>query len=158
MRQRILDSLAFLELLGVEQADRTQLALLSDQSPTSSAYANNLGALRSSGLIDYPAPARVAFTSEGRAAARAPAVPPTTADLHAMIRKRIEPAKWRILEVLVQAFPEDVERRDLAAESGQSPDSSAFANNLGALRSLGLIDYPKKGWVVAKRALFLEAR
>ena len=43
-RQRILDALAWLEGVRVPQAKRTQLALLAEQSPTSSAFGNNLGA------------------------------------------------------------------------------------------------------------------
>ena len=42
--------------------------------------------------------------------------------------------------------------------SGSSSTSSAYANNLGRLRSLGLIDYPDRGHVVALPVLFLEER
>lgn len=34
--------------------------------------------------------------------------------------------------------------------------SSGYTNNLGALRSLGLVDYPRPGRVVALPVLFLE--
>ena len=34
--------------------------------------------------------------------------------------------------------------------------SSGYANNLGALRSLGLLDYPVPGQVVASAMLFLD--
>jgi hypothetical protein len=37
---------------------------------------------------------------------------------------------------------------------GNSATSSGFANNLGALRSLGLIDYPQRGQVMATDLLF----
>lgn len=46
---------------------------------------------------------------------------------------------------------------DLAVATGQSPTSGGYFNNLGRLRSLGLIDYPRPGFVVAKSVLFLEA-
>ena len=39
---------------------------------------------------------------------------------------------------------------------GASATSSAFANNLGRLRSLGLVTYPRPGWVAAAPVLFLE--
>lgn len=45
---------------------------------------------------------------------------------------------------------------DLATASEQSATSSGFANNLGFLRSLGVIDYPFAGAVRATRILFLE--
>jgi hypothetical protein len=54
-QQKILNGLAFLDGIGVSPADKTQLALLVGVSPTSGGYFNNLGSLRSAGLIDYPA-------------------------------------------------------------------------------------------------------
>lgn len=36
--------------------------------------------------------------------------------------------------------------------------SGGYFNNLGALRTLGVIDYPTPGRVVATSVLFLEAR
>ncbi len=61
----------------------------------------------------------------------------------------------RILQALIQAYPGDVDRADLAAQAEASPTSSAYGNNLGALRSLGLIDYPARGRVAAREVLFL---
>lgn len=52
--------------------------------------------------------------------------------------------------------PGAVDRDTLAEMAGTSPTSSSFANNLGALRSLGLIDYPTRGEVVALPVLFME--
>jgi hypothetical protein len=49
-------------------------------------------------------------------------------------------------------------KADLAEAAGVSPASSGFQNNLGGLRSLGLIDYPHPGHVVATTVLFLEGR
>jgi hypothetical protein len=45
---------------------------------------------------------------------------------------------------------------ELAQLAGQSPTSSGYTNNLGSLRSLGLIDYPTPGYAVALPVLFLE--
>jgi Mn-dependent DtxR family transcriptional regulator len=131
------------------------LAFLSEQSPTSSSYANNLGALRSANLIDYPGQGRIALTDAGRALAVVENVPKTSADLHAIVQRRIPPARWRIVATLIKAYPRDVDRAELAELASQSPSSSSYANNLGALRSLGLLDYPSKGSVIATPALFL---
>jgi uncharacterized protein len=154
-RQRLLDALAMLRTWGIERADRTQLAFLADASPTSSAYANNLGALRSSGLIDYES-GRVLLTPAGEDTAAWPGKPLSSAELQQMVRSKLPPARWRIVEALIAAYPEGVPRPDLAARAGASDTSSAYANNLGALRSLGLIDYRPGGFVVAEPLLFLE--
>lgn len=153
-RQRILDALAMLRSWGIGSAERTQLAFLADASPTSSAFANNLGGLRSAGLIDYQG-GRVVLTTAGEGAAFVSAGPTTSLELQGMVRSKVTPAKWRILDVLIKAYPRAIERAALAEFAGASATSSAFANNLGSLRSLGLIDY-QGGGVVALPLLFLE--
>lgn len=158
-RQKILNGLAFVEqVLGGHDAERDQLAFLSEQSPTSGGYANHLGALRSANLIDYPAKGRVALTEAGRQLAVVENVPTTTADLHAIVQRRLPPARWKIIEALIDAYPDAIDRAELGERSDQSPTSGGYANHLGALRSLGLLDYPSKGRVIATPALFLEGR
>lgn len=157
-QQRILDSLAWLESVGIDRAERTQLALLAEASPTSSAYANNLGGLRTAGLIAYPGSGAIALTDTGRAAAAVPEQPPTTAELHDTLFRRLPGPQVKILRALIDAYPAAIDRDALAEQAEASATSSAFANNLGSLRSLGLIDYPDRGQVAAKPVLFLEGR
>lgn len=155
-RQKILNALAWLEALGIEAADKSQVALLIKVSPTSGGYFNNLGALRSAGLIDYPTPGALALTEVGRGIARAPSSPPTTAELHAQIERLLPAAKWKIVAELIDAYPKAMHKDDLANQIGVSPTSGGYFNNLGSLRTLGLIDYPQPGHVVAKSLLFLQ--
>jgi hypothetical protein len=61
-----------------------------------------------------------------------------------------------ILRVLIHAYPGDVAREDLADAVGQSHTGGGFANNLGRLRTLGWVDYPRPGHVAALPVLFLE--
>jgi hypothetical protein len=157
-RLRILDALAFLEGIGIQRADRGQLAFLSDQSPSSSSYVNNLGALRTAGVVTYPSEGAVALTDAGRAVADSGRVPSTTDELHAAVRSKLSPARWRILDALIAEYPNAASREDLAEAAGASATSSSFVNNLGALRTLGLIDYPAQGRVAACPVLFLEGR
>lgn len=156
-QQRILDSLAWLaSIRPLDPADRTQLALLADASPTSSGYQNNLGSLRSAGLIEYPTGGTVKLTDAGHAAAQAPARAPTTADLHATLQAKLPRPLWQILEALIGVYPDDLDKERLADRVGASPTSSGYQNNLGRLRSLGFIDYPKPGRAMARAELFLE--
>ncbi|MFV8160621.1 ATP-binding protein [Mycobacterium sp. 134] len=156
-RQRIIDALAELAGIGIEPADKTQLALWAGVSPKSSGYANNLGGLRSLGLLDYPAPSRVALTEAGRGVARGSAGAITsTVELHRKIESLVSPARWRILAPLVRAYPGTLSREAVADAAGVSASSSGYANNLGALRSLGLIDYPDRGCVRASAVMFLQ--
>jgi len=157
-KQRILDALAFLAGIGLAQADKTQLALMADARPTSGAYFNNLGALRTAELITYPRPGLVALTEAGHSIADPGTAPATTEELHAAIRAKLSPAKWRLLEVLIAAYPKALTKDELAAKAGARETSGAYFNNLGSLRSLGLLDYPAPGQVVACHVLFLDGR
>lgn len=156
-QRRILDTLAWMGQLGIAPGRKVQVALLAGASPKSSAYGNNLGALRTAGLIDYPGPGLVALTAAGERFAQAPELPATTEALHAEVFRMVGGAKRRLLEELIAVYPEGLGKTELAERAGASPTSSAFGNNLGALRSLGLIDYPSPGHVAALPVLFLEA-
>lgn len=125
-------------------------------SPTSGGYFNNLGNLRSAGLIEYPTGGTVALTDAGHAIASTDGVPSTTQELHEAIRAKLPPAKWKVLEQAIRAYPHSLEKDTLAAAIGVSPTSGGYFNNLGSLRSLGLIDYPRPGEVQALPVLFLD--
>lgn len=155
-QQRILDALAALEAIGVLEASKVQLALFAGASPKSSSYSNNLGHLNNQlGLIRYPRPGFVALTDAGRDVASAAHAPSTAEELQAYAYELVGPAKARLLRVLVDAH-EPVAKQELADAAGASSTSSSFSNNLGSLRSLGLIDYPEPGYVAALPILFLE--
>lgn len=155
-RRRILDALADMEGIGVAHARKKQVALWAGVSPKSSGFANNLGALRSAGLIDYPGPGLVALTDAGREHAHPPEHAVDNEELHARIQPLVSPARWRILAALIAAYPHAMKREELAYAVDASPASSGFTNNLGALRSLGLLDYPATGTVIASDLLFVE--
>jgi hypothetical protein len=155
-QQRILDALARLESVRILQPKRTQVALFADASPRSSAFANNLGTLRSAGLIDYETSGTVSLTAAGMAEANPALAPATNVALHESLYALVSGPQARILRVLIDAYPRSVTKLDLAHHAEASPTSSAYSNNLGTLRSLGLIDYPTPGSVAAQPLLFLE--
>lgn len=153
-QQRILDALAAFEAAGLADVAKSNVAVFAGQSSTSSGFANNLGALRSAGLIAYPSGGRVALTDLGRSAAAPTETIRSVEQLHEAWRAKLSAPQWRILQVLISRFPGALARAAVAEESGQSATSSGFANNLGALRSLGLLDYPTNGMVAATDLLF----
>lgn len=59
-----------------------------------------------------------------------------------------------ILAAAAESFPDDIDKNQLAASIGASASSSAYANNLGRLRTMGFIAYPAKGRVRASERLF----
>jgi hypothetical protein len=153
-QQRILDALAELKSLGLEDVDRNNLAVLAGQSPKSSGFGINLGSLRNQGLIDYPAGKRVALTNSGVMRAN-PTIPVNNfAQLHAAWYGKLSKPQARILKALIERYPSAIERNALADISGHSVKSSGYGIHLGALRSLGVITYPKPGQVAATKLLF----
>lgn len=153
-QQRILDALSSFEAIGVPRVRRVLAAFYSSASPRSSSYTNNLGKLRSLGLIAYPQSDTLELTSSGRDQA-APAQRLTTnEDLHKAWYTKLPRPQAQILRVLIEIYPADIDRENLAARAGASATSSAFTNNLGALRSLGAIDYPDRSRVRAEQILF----
>jgi uncharacterized protein DUF87/helicase HerA-like protein len=156
-QQAILDALAWLEAIGLDRGKRTIVAFLAGASPNSSSFTNNLGALRTAGLIDYPASGAVALTAAGRDQASAIDTPQTPEALHEMIYSRLTGPQTRILRALIRVYPAVLTHKELADAAGASISSSSFTNNRGALRSLGLISYTGGGEVRAQPILFLES-
>ena len=153
-QQRILDALARLESLDIREPAKNTLALFAFASSRSSSYTNNLGALRTAGLISYPSAGAVALTEAGRAVANHPARPMTQAEVHEAWMALVSRPQATLLRILVARYPGRMLKADLASEAGASAASSSYTNNLGALRSLGAIDYPAPGYVVATPLLF----
>jgi hypothetical protein len=156
-QQRILNALAWLASIGRTEADKTLVALMADQSPTSGGYFNNLGVLRSAGLVDYPAGGLVRLTEDGAARAEPVDIPTTPEELHRQLFAKLSSSQVAILRVLIENYPTALSKDDVADAAGQSRTSGGYFNNLGRLRSLGLIDYPSPGQVVGLPALMLEA-
>lgn len=154
-QQRILDTLMVLESTGVERTHKSIVAVFAGMSPKSSGYTNNLGYLHNQrGLIHYPKGGFVSLTEQGRAAATADETIATLAGLHEAWYRHVTSSQAAILRVLIGIYPNDLAKPDLAQRAGVSSISSGYTNNLGALRSLGVLDYPSPGRVAATELLF----
>jgi hypothetical protein len=153
-QQKILDAVGWYEALRVPAPSRVQVALIAGYSHSSGGFANLLGKLRTSGLIEYPGSGNVALTPEGRALATDPGLPATNAEVQAEVLRRLPAPQARILEVLIACWPNSLTREEIAEQTNYSATSGGFANLLGKLRTGALIDYPDKGHVVALDVLF----
>ncbi len=151
-QQKILDGLAAFVPLGLHQIHRNIAAVFADQSPRSSGFSNNLGRLRSLGLIDYPAGGHVALTDAGLSASNGTGSPTTLVGLHEAWGSKLSNPQGRIMRELVTVYPASIDRTRLANLAGQSPTSSGYSNNLGRMRSLGIIS--KRGPIAATTLLF----
>jgi hypothetical protein len=139
---KILLALARFHALGKTPTSKKWIAALAEVSHKSSGYANNLGALRSKGLIDYAGSSTAFLTPAGIDLMAGQIVPPDGSEQtfqHCL--GILDPAKRKILRILFEAYPQSLPKQDVAQQAGVSPSSSGYSNNLGALRSAGMIEY-----------------
>lgn len=156
--QRVLNVLAELEILGVQRPERVQVALLAGYTNLNSkGLTNALGGLRTAGFIDYPQSGTVELTSTGRQHAAYPEVPRSSREIQDRVVRLLGGSSARLLEPLLKAYPGSMRREDLATVASYTNlNSKGFTNAIGRLRSLGFIDYPTRGEVVAQSVLFLN--
>jgi hypothetical protein len=155
--QRILNAIAWLESIGVEQPQQTAVAFLAGYTVGGGAWNNPRGALRTKGLVEYLGSDRIALTDDGRAAAEFPDSVLTTDELQRRVLERLPGPERRILEVILRTYPRSISNEDCARAAGYEPNGGAYNNPRGRLRSLGLIEY-QSGRLRARDLLFLEAR
>jgi hypothetical protein len=152
--QRILNALAWWAALGHERPLNEQVAFIAGYSHTSTGYTNPRGALKTSGLVDYPEPGRVSLTDAGRDQAEAPDAPPTGEELRRRVLGKLAGPQQRILSVLIDAYPEALSNEDCASRAGYSHTSTGYTNPRGNLKTLNCASYPGSGQVRAADWLF----
>jgi uncharacterized protein len=161
-QQRVLDALAWLEAVGFPQPTKIQVGFIAGYrvgKRVGGTFGNILGQLRGEGLIDYPAPALAQLTDDGRQLATMPDIEQTSEGLQQAVYARLDGPERRVLEVLVEAWPDALSKQDVGTAAGYTVGDrvgGTFGNILGRLRSLGLIDYPSAGLARAEDVLFLE--
>jgi hypothetical protein len=120
-----------------EGLSKVRLSLLSGYSHKSSSFANALGALRTAGFVDR-AGEPIRATAAGQSfLPDAPVM--NRAEALQALRSRLGRAERVFLDACL-ANPDGLTKESLAEISGYSITSSSFANALGRLRSLELID------------------
>lgn len=155
-QQRIVDAIAWLESIGVDEPEHPAVAFMANYSYNSGGYNNARGRLNQQGLIQYTGDGRVRLTDAGRAVANFPAQPATNAELHERVLAKLPGPCRRLLQQLLAAYPLPMTNEQLATAAGYAINSGGYNNARGRLRSLGLVDYPEPGHVVARALLFPE--
>lgn len=129
---------------------KQQLSIQSGYSIKSSSFSNALGELRSRGLISAAGSDPIIITEQG--IQEAGDVQELPADLIEYWRGKLGKAERSIFDVLVNQYPQSLEKMQISELSGYSATSSSFSNALGKLRSLQLIE--GYGQVQASDSLF----
>jgi hypothetical protein len=145
-------------VLGVQQADRVTVAMFAGYTNLNSkGFTNALGTLSSGGYITYPRQGAVELTPAGAALAVDTNAPRDAAEVQDRVVRLLGGKTAEILRPLIKAYPQPIARDAVAEAAGYTNlNSKGFTNALGRLRTLGFIDYPGQGQVVAKPVLFSE--
>ena len=154
--RKILTALSELRSIGKEMPPKTMVAAWASYSPIGGAFGNPIGSLRTKGLIDYPQPGFVTLTDAGMKAIGGCAAPDQE-EIWRRIEATCTGPEQKILRALIDnAGSEEISKVELAERAGYSPIGGAFGNPIGALRTKGLLDYPRQGMVRAADWLFVN--
>lgn len=153
--RKILRALAELLSIGKDVPSKNMVAAWSSYSPIGGAFGNPMGSLRTKGLIAYPIAGYVTLTDSGKEAiGQLPA--PDQDEIWRRIENTCTGPEQKILRALIDnAGENEIAKETLAEKSGYSPIGGAFGNPIGALRTKGLLDYPRPGLVKAAEWLFI---
>ena len=131
------------------------MAFLAGYTVGGGAFNNPKGKLRGRGLIEYLGQ-RLRLTAAGAELAEVPDDDLTSDELHERVLERLSGPERRLLRPLLEAYPDSLSNADLAEAANYTAGAGAFNNPRGRLRSLGLVEYPAPGHVVARSTLFVS--
>lgn len=145
-RQRILDAAAWWSSIGVETPTRNQVGFVARIKPTGGHFANTIGPLITGGLL-AGSNGTVALTAAGAKRANWPTSAPTLDAYHDRIRAVLATgAQRRIFDAIVASCGSDISAAEIGRSTGISAEGGHFANSIGPLSTLGLIE--RRGGVV----------
>jgi hypothetical protein len=135
-QRRVLDSLAYWEVVGVAEPSNTAVAFMANYSINTGSYKNACRELRETGCMTE---ARQ-LTERGRELARFPKSAGSLARLHNQFLKVLDTASARVLKVLIDTYPDAIDNETLASKSGYSVNTGSYKNARRALRNFGLAE------------------
>lgn len=153
---KIVNAIAWWNSVGVQTPDKLQIAFVAGYTPGGGSFNNNMGALRSGGMINYPSAGCASLTPEGSALAQTVPIPPSLQGFQDAVMGKLTGPQRRLLSPLIEAYPDSLSTEELASRSGYTPNAGSFNNTRGSLRTLGLVTYPSSGLVRATDMLFPE--
>ena len=147
--QKIVDAIRWWNVLGVESPGHPAVAFIAGYRPGSGTWNRYISSLRSAGLI--VARGDPVLTGRGIAASRDPETPPNSEALRETVLRQLDAPLQKILQPLLQAYPESLSHDDAAASTGYLPRTGTWNRYVSSLRSLKLIEprgeLKAQGWL-----------
>lgn len=138
--QQIVDSIAWWNNVGVNQPEKSCVAVIAGRKIRSSGVRNLFSQLSKGGYVEYPAPGCVCLTDDGARTANKPSTLGSIDELHGALRAVMNGPQREIFDVVVGVYPESITTEDLADRIGRQASSSGMRNLYSSLRKLGVIE------------------
>lgn len=152
--RRILNALAFFEETGNPEPGDNQVAGLVGISAKTGSWASRKSELRTAGYVEDVARGVMRLTNAGRKLASTDGLPRSRAELHEYWIAKVGGTAGKMLRVLVDAYPDAMEKSALAGMVGISHETGSFASRLSEIRTPGLIEDVSRSEVRASAMLF----
>lgn len=151
--RRVIDAIVWLEsATGAHHFSNGAVAFVARYSPNGSSYEVPRSKLSKRGYINV-GNGMVSITNDGRQVAETPPETPTREELHSRVRGILSGPMKRLLDPLIEAYPEWLTNEELAAKANYSQNGSSFEVPRSQLNRIGLIEFTN-GKMKAKDFLF----
>jgi hypothetical protein len=151
--QRILDALAFFESSGNPSPLKKAVAAFVGVSAATGTWSERMKELALAGMIDSDKQT-MRLTDAGRRAADASTAPRSRRELHERWLDKVSQPASKLLRVLIDTYPDAIDKGALAAMVGVSPKTGTWSERLNELRTPGLLEDVNKSEVRAAATLF----
>lgn len=135
---------------------RAQVGTLAGLTPSGGTFNTYLSDLRTAGLIEEDGDAMRITDAGLDAIGEVPPAPRTTDEVVAMWRSNLRAGARRMLDAVVEAWPDAISREELAERADLTANAGTFNTYLSTLRRNGLVDVDGDT-VVGADALFMGA-
>lgn len=156
-QQRIIDALAWLEFARISPASKSAVAIVAKGSHLSSTFTGHISKLLEQKLITNPSGGQIQLTDDGRRLAVFEQGEMLASEkLHEALYRKLDGYKGDLLRVIIDVYPEAINKTDLATRAGKSETSSTFTGNISDLLDFGFIEQAGPKLVKASDILFVK--
>lgn len=131
--------LATLARMHPQALTRQQLATLTSFAVGGGTFGTYLSVLRKAGLLTESG-GQLHLTPAGLASVPDRGEPPTTEEILGLWRSNLRAGERRILDALIDVYPREIERNELAIRTEFEPTGGTYGTYLSVLRRNGLVE------------------
>ncbi len=140
----ILDAISWWESMGTKRPSRAQVAAVAGYAVGGGSFARYVSELKKLGLVTLSDPGTIEITPAGEEMAAMADTPGSIEELQQRVLGILDAGPMKLLRTLLTHGGKEMGRTQLGELAGYEASGGSFARYMSTLRSLGLIEYPKK--------------